>query len=588
MPDTPMQILEGRGVSEGVAIGHAVCIQGHIREVYRFPLPEGRLEDEVERLNQAVRQAEDELQQLRSQGAPGVEEDLGGIFEAHLLMLRDPAFLDRVIEHIRREKVNAEWAVHRTVEDIARQFRELDNEYIRDRNQDVLDVGGYLLRILQGISHHELSEIEGDIIIVADDLPPSEAIRLGRQGIIGFAIEAGGRTSHTTIVARSLKIPMVTGLTGMTEMLTDEDPVIIDGKNGKVVLHPTKSSLREYQSKVHAFERQETDLLATRDLVARTLDDVPIQLLANIDLVEEADGVSHYGAAGVGLYRSEFLYIESSPDIPTEEDHLDAYQRLVVASGGGPTIIRTYDLGGRKIAREVMDIQEDNPVLGLRGIRLTMARPSIFKTQLRALFRAAVSGDLWMMLPLVTTVEEVRLFKVFAEETFQELEAEGVPCRREAKLGIMIEVPAAAIIADMLAEEVDFFSIGTNDLIQYSLAVDRNNQHVADLYQPLHPAMLRMLGFVVGSARSAGIETSICGEMAGDMRIAPLLVGLGLRRLSMSPRTIPAVKTCLRELSTGDLEELVVRCKLCRTAEDVGTNLDQFLARRLSPQVLGL
>jgi phosphotransferase system enzyme I (PtsI) len=588
MPETAMQRLEGRGVSEGIAIGRAVCIQGRVREVYRFPLPETSLDDEVERLNQAVARAQSELAQIRDESASGVEEDLGGIFDAHLLLLRDPAFLDRVVEQIRRDHVNAEWAVHRTVEELAKKFRALDNEYIRERHQDILDVGGYLLRILQGIDHHELSEIEGDIIIVADDLPPSEAIRLGRQRVIGFAIEAGGRTSHTTIVARSLKVPMVTGVAGMTDLLTDEDPVIIDGKTGEVILHPTATTLRQYRTKVRRFQRLESDLLATRDLAAQTLDGAEIQLFANVDLVEEADEVGRYGAAGIGLYRSEFLYIERSPEVPTEEDHLRTYRRLVEAAGGGPTVIRTYDLGGRKIAREVMEIQEDNPVLGLRGIRLTMARPGIFRTQLRALFQAAMHGEVWIMLPLVTAVEEVRRFKAFAEATYQELVEEGTPCRRESRLGIMIEVPAAALIADLLAQEVDFFSVGTNDLIQYSLAVDRNNQHVADLYQPLHPGLLRMLGSVVKSAQAAGIDVSVCGEMASDVRIAPLLIGLGLRRLSMSPRAIPSVKSCLRELSVKELEELVASCAPCHTAEEVGERLEAFLVKRLSPHILEL
>jgi phosphotransferase system enzyme I (PtsI) len=296
--------------------------------------------------------------------------------------------------------------------------------------------------------------------------------------------------------------------------------------------------------------------------------------MANIDLPEEVQEVSCFGAAGIGLYRSEFLYLEKSPDLPTEDEHVAIYRQMIEAAAPHPAIIRTYDLGGRKLAREVMDTREENPVLGLRGIRLTLARRDVFRTQIRALYRAAVYGDLWVMLPLVSRLEEVRAFRAFAEDLLAELAREGLPFRRDVRLGIMIEVPAAAMIADVLAREVDFFSIGTNDLIQYSLAVDRNNEHVADLYQPLHPAILRMLRFVIDSAREAGIEISLCGEMASDPRYALLLVGLGLRRLSVSPRAIPEVKTWIRERTVTELTELARMCLQHATAQEVQQHLE--------------
>ncbi len=313
-----------------------------------------------------------------------------------------------------------------------------------------------------------------------------------------------------------------------------------------------------------------------------TRDGVTVLLMANIDLPEEAEEVTRFGTDGVGLYRSEFLYIEKSPELPTEEDHLAIYRRLVEVAAPHPAIIRTYDLGGRKLAREVMETHEDNPVLGLRGIRLTLARPDVFKTQLRALFRAGLYGDLWVMLPLISTLDELRRFRVFADQVMAELTAEGVAFRRDIRLGAMIEVPAAALISDLLAKEVDFFSIGTNDLIQYSLAVDRNNEHVADLYQPLHPAILRMLKMVVDNARAAGIEVSLCGEMASDLRYAPLLVGMGLRRLSMSPRLVPMIKEELRALSVAELSDLVERCLTFSTASEVQDHVESFLERALA------
>ncbi len=424
--------------------------------------------------------------------------------------------------------------------------------------------------------------MRGDVIIVADDLTPSDAVRLGREHVLGFVVESGGRTSHTTIIARSLNIPEVAGLTGITGALADEDLLIVDGETGSVILHPTDEVLAEYRLRRVALEHKKDELLETRELEAVTRDGVRIHLMANIDLPEEIDQVRTFGAAGVGLYRSEFLYLEKSPQLPTEEDHLEIYRRLVEAAAPHPAIIRTYDLGGRKLAREVMATHEENPVLGLRGIRLTLARPDVFKTQLRGLFRASVYGDLWVMLPLVSTLDEVRRFRAFANEVCAELKAEGLPYRHDLRIGVMIEVPAAAMIADLLAREVDFFSIGTNDLIQYSLAVDRNNEHVADLYQPLHPAILRMLRFVIDSARAAKIEVSLCGEMAADERYAPLLIGLGLRRLSVAPRVVPTIKTEIRELSAAELQSLAEHCMSFRTAADVQQHVESFLEGALS------
>jgi phosphotransferase system enzyme I (PtsI) len=492
-------------------------------------------------------------------------------------MLQDQAFTGRIVERIRGERVNAEWAIQQTVEETGERFDGIEDEYLRERQQDVRDVARHLLRTLSGLSHHELSEIGGDVVVVADDLAPSDAVRLGREAVVALVTETGSRTSHTAIIAHSLNIPMVAGLHGVTELLTDEDPIVVDGDGGTVVLHPTAEVLSDYRRRRRAQQRRERAMLATRELAAETRCCIRVHLMANIDLLEEIEDVLRFGAAGIGLYRSEFLYIEKSPELPSEEEHLAIYRRLAEAAAPYPTIIRTYDLGGRKLAREVMHTHEDNPVLGLRGIRLTMARPDVFRTQLRALFRAACHGEVWVMLPMISTLDEVRRFRRFAGDVMDELEREGVEFRRDVRLGVMIEVPAAALIADLLAREVDFFSIGTNDLIQYSLAVDRNNEHVADLYQPLHPAILRMLRLVIDAAEAAGIECGLCGEMAGDPRQALLLVGLGLRRLSMSPRVVPEIKTRVRASSLPDLERLAEECLGFATAAEVEHHLESAL-----------
>ena len=577
MTSSRTQTLEGLGVARGVGIGKAVCLRSRVGEVYRFPLPADEVDAEIERFHEAVRRGQEDLKKLRTVVKKDIGDDLSAIFDAHLLLVQDGSLTNGVIECIREEKVNAEWAVYKTVEELSERFGRIEDEYLRERHEDLRDVGRHLIHTLQGVSHHELSEIEGDVIVVADDLTPADTVRLGRENVRGFVVETGGRTSHTTIIARSLNLPLVCGLAGVSDLVTDEDPVIIDGEQGRVILHPSPTLLERYRRRREDLAQEEEEALATRELAATTRDGVEIRLMANIDLPEEIEDMRRFGAAGIGLYRSEFLYIEKSPQLPDEEEHLEIYRRLVEAAAPHPAVIRTYDLGGRKLAREVMATYEDNPVLGLRGIRLTLARPEVFRTQLRALFRAAVHGDLWVMLPLVSTVEEVRSFRAFATEVCDELEHEGIPLRRDVKLGVMIEVPAAAVIADQLAKEVEFFSIGTNDLIQYSLAVDRNNEHVAYLYQPLHPGILRMLHTVIRAARREAVGVSVCGEMAADPRFASLLVGLGLRRLSVSPRVVPSIKTRLRELSVAELEETALRCLDLSTAAEVEQRLDNAL-----------
>ena len=570
--------VQGMGVSAGIAIGRAVSISTRVGEVFRIPIPEEDIEAEVERFHEAVHQARAELGKTRARASEKVGDELAAIFDAHVLLLADPGFLGRVVDRIRSKNVNAEWAVSKIAEEIDEQFAHIDDSYLRERSEDLSDVSRHVLRALQGISHHELSEIEDDLIIIADDLTPSDAVRLGRKRVVGFAIETGGRTSHTTIIARSLHLPAVVGLEGLGERITDAARVILDGDEGVLIVHPTPEVLLEYRRRKGELEKREESLLETRELTTVTRDGVRVHLMANIDLPEEVDEAVRFGAEGVGLYRSEFLYIEKSPEQPTEEEHYRLYRRIVETAAPHPAIIRTYDLGGRKLAREMMDTREENPVLGLRGIRLTLARREVFRPQLRGLFRAALHGDLWIMLPMVSTLEEIREFRAYTAEVMSELERDGVPFRRDIKLGSMIEVPAAAMIADALATEVDFFSIGTNDLIQYSLAVDRNNEHVAHLYQPLHPAILRMLRFVVASAAQAGIEVSLCGEMAADPRFASVLVGLGLRRLSVSPRLVPKIKTWLRELDARHLAEVTLSCLDLRTAKEVDERIDGSLA----------
>jgi phosphotransferase system enzyme I (PtsI) len=561
-----------------VASGCAVVLDHGADEILRIPLPDEALDAECERLRRAVALAREDLGALREETRQELSPELQAIFEAQALLLDDEALLGRIERWIHDRRVNAEWAVHRVELELARQFERLDSPHLRERVDDVRDVARHLRRALRGLGPHQLSEVGQDVILVAHDLTPSEAVRLGRQQVAGFALETGGPTSHTAIIARSLHLPLVSGLEGLREVPLGDRQVLVDGDRGRVVVDPSAEELEEGRARRRAEDRHAHEMAATRSLAPITADGVAVQLMANIDLPEEIDEAVLFGAAGVGLYRSEFLFIEKAPELPSEDEQLSALCRLLEAARPHPAVVRTFDLGGRKLAREVMHTDEENPVLGLRGIRLTLARPQVFRHQVRALLRAAPFGDLWVLLPMVATVEEIHAFRRSVAEAAAELAAAGLSYATDFRLGIMIEVPAAALIADRLAREVDFFAIGTNDLIQYALAVDRNNEHVAYLYQPLHPAILRMLRFVIDSARTAGIDVSLCGEMAADPALTPLLLGLGLRRLSITPRALPEIKARVRSLEVRRLTALAERCLDASSAAEVEALLASELA----------
>ena len=574
MTGLPTEVFSGQGLASGVAVGRAVCLTVREVEVYRFPLTAAEIEPEIERFREATRQAREEIERIRVKVDAELGTELGAVFEAHSLFLSDPVFLERVTSTIAADQVNAEWAVRQVSDEMGERFLALEDQYFRERHDDLRDVVHQLLRCLQGISHHQMSELGEEVILVADRLRPSDAIRLAREGVVGFVLESCGPTSHTAIVARSLNLPTVAGLPGIHQHATDEDPVVLDGATGTVILHPTKEILAEYDRYRREYDEREIALAGTRTLKARTPDGIDVRLMANIELPEELDEIDRFGARGIGLYRSEFLYIEKSPEKPTEEEHYRMYRELVERSAPEPTVIRTFDFGGSKLPGgwEVAEVEE-NPALGLRGVRLTLAQPEAFRAQIRGALRAAAHGDLQIMVPLVSSLDEVRAFRRLVAGLAEELEEEGVEHRADVPVGIMIEVPSAALTADLLAREVDFFSVGTNDLAQYSLAVDRNNDLVSQLFQPLHPALVRMLRFVAESAQEAGIEVTVCGEMASDPVITPLLIGLGFTQLSMAPRQVPAVKEVVRRTDTAAAAQLADRCARLITPEDVCNEL---------------
>ncbi|MGH9458701.1 MAG: phosphoenolpyruvate--protein phosphotransferase [Thermoanaerobaculia bacterium] len=575
-----IRTYKGFGVSPGIAIGRALIVE-KVTSVFRVPIKAEDVEREVGRFREALLRTRNDLFELKDKVARSIGEEYASIFEAHAMIAGDPAFSDKVIQKIEEDQVNAEWALYEVQEELEARFESFENEYLRDRGEDVKDVAMSLQKNLHGLSHHELSEIDHDVVIIADDLTPSDAVHFNRRPIVGFATETGGRTSHTSIIAKSLFMPAVIGVPRLTQVIDNEELVIIDGYEGTIVVNPTPALTEEYRSKVTRHEEYDRRLLENRDIPAVTKDGKRLSLQANLELVEELDDARKYGAEGVGLYRSEFLYISKSPRLPTEDEHYEVYRQIAQAMDPEWAVIRTFDLGGKKLAREVMGSREDNPVLGLRALRLCMQHRDMFRTQLRALLRASAHGKIKIMFPLVSGIQELRQAKSFVKEIKAELDAEGIPYNRELQVGIMIEVPSAAMTADVLATEADFFAIGTNDLIQYALAIDRGNENVSYLYEPLHPGILRLIKFIIDSGRQAGIQVSMCGEMAADPLFAVVLLGLGLEIFSMNPSSIPVMKEVIRSVRYRDCRRIAAQALQKRTAQEIEEFVIESVAMRL-------
>src|SRR5438093_9568491 len=582
-----LRSYKGFGASPGIAIGRAVIIERREASVFRVPIREEDVSSEVNRFLESLEKTREELLELKQKVSRSMGDEYASIFEAHAMIVRDPSFTDKVIQKIESEQVNAEWALAEVQEELQARFQSFDDEYLRERVADVKDVADRVQTNLQGIAHHELSEITHDVIILADDLTPSDTIHFNRRPVIGFATEAGGRTSHTSIIAKSLFMPAVIGVLRLIKIIDNDEMVIIDGYEGTLIVNPTQAMIAEYQARVIRHAEQARRLLENRDLAATTKDERRITLQANIELVEELKDAIRFGAEGIGLYRSEFLYISKSPLLPTEEEHFQLYRSLAEATAPHECVIRTFDLGGRKLAREVIGSKEDNPVLGLRGLRLCMKHVDMFKTQLRALLRASVFGNLKIMFPLVSGVQELRQVKTLVREIRRELDEQGIAHNPNLKIGIMIEVPSAAMIADILAEESDFFSIGTNDLIQYSLAIDRSNENVSYLYEPLHPALLRLIKGVIDAGKHAGIPVSMCGEMAADPIYAVVLIGLGLEIFSMNPSSIPIIKNIVRSVRYRDCRRIAEIALQKSTAQEIEEFVIESVATRFPEGLIG-
>jgi phosphotransferase system enzyme I (PtsI) len=563
--------FDGIGASSGIVMGAAMVLETRDFQVSRRQVPEEKRPDEVKRFREAIRDTRTDLTAVRQRVHDKLGEKFSHLFDAHLLILDDGSFVDDTERRILEEGDNAEWALKKVVDHLLELFASIEDAYLSERGGDVEDVYHRTLGHLLGRrSHPDLSRMEDDAIIVAHTLTPSDTALLNTERVIGFVTEMGGRTSHTAIMANALEIPAVVGLHGISGSVETGDLLIVDGVKGTVLVNPDRGEQEMALEVRTAYRDQEREYLKTRDLPAVTTDGVAVMLRANIELPGEVETSLRYGADGIGLYRSEFLFLNRSPALPDEEDHYQIYRTLADKVAPNPCVVRTLDLGGEKYFHEVLDRDEPNPVMGMRAIRLCLRRQDIFRTQLRGILRAAVRRPIHVMFPLISGVEEFREARRHLDEAREELRREGVPVPDELPVGIMIEVPSAGMVADLLAAEVDFFSIGTNDLIQYLLAIDRSNESVAYLYQPLHPAVLRMLKFVVDAARDADIGVSLCGEMASDPRYVPVLVGLGLRELSLNPTTLPMVKNAIRQTEAAAVTGLVGDLLAAGSVNEIG------------------
>ncbi len=578
--------IYGIPASPGIAIGEAFTVDRRRVRTPKHHIGEGDVEKELERLDSAISVSEEQLEVIKErlrEESEGQEHLL--IIEAHRLMLRDEMLLDGARRLIREELVNAEWAIRRTVKRIKRAFDSIDHEYFRERRGDIDFVGDRIIRNLMGQTVDVEEAPPKDAVVVAHDLSPADTILLARHRIKAIVTDVGAKTSHSAIVARALEIPAVVGAARASEITGRGDKVIVDGTRGLVLLWPSTREVKDYRAARRRYLAHEKELLAERSLPAETTDGKRVLLLGNIEFDQEVESVLSHGGEGIGLYRTEFLYV-GKRELPTEERHYEAYRNIIEKMRPHPVTIRTFDLGGDKVPL-LGRMREPNPAMGLRAIRFSLQQPEIFAMQLRALLRAGLHGDLRIMFPMVSGPWELLRVKEILEDVRDSLRRGGEPFKENVPVGIMVELPSAALLADQLASMCDFFSIGTNDLIQYTLGIDRQNRDVAYLYKPLHLAVLRLLRQVTDAGRKADIPVSICGEMAGDPLNAPLLLALGLDSLSMNAVSIPMVKRIIRSVSMAECNELLERACSLVTADEIETMIREWMKARFPGEIAG-
>lgn len=590
IPETPNSkdsqtnlLLKGIAVSGGVGIGQAVVIERLTTEICprRIIKPE-EIPFEIGRFEAAVHAAAARLKAIKA----GIDDrhPLGEhayVLETHIMLLTDKMFFDGTKKLIASELLNAEWALTEIISEVTSAFDTIEDEYLRERARDVYFVGERVLKILMGI-HHEskIHNLPPNAVIVAHDLSPADTVQVSREQVVGFAVDMGGRTSHTAIMARSLKLPAVTGLDKVTRLIQTGDTIIVDGSIGVVIINPDPETVFRASERREVFRKYHQSLLAYGHLPAVTSDgSYSVRVTANIELLDEMEIALDHGSEGIGLFRTEYLFL-GRQEPPAEEEQYEAYRSVLARYDPNPVTIRTLDVGGDKMAYSLNVSHETNPALGLRAIRLCLSRRELFKTQLRAILRAAAHGNCKLLLPMISCLSEIHAAKEIIEEVKHELASEDTEFCSDIKIGILVEVPSAVAIADMLAKEADFFSIGTNDLIQYALAIDRVNEQVNYLYDTLHPAILRLIRQIVSTGQAAGISVAMCGEMAGDPASIPILVGLGIDELSMNPLSIPIVKKIIRSISADECAELTRQAFQMQEAREIHDLIGDWITRR--------
>jgi phosphoenolpyruvate-protein phosphotransferase (PTS system enzyme I) len=583
---TPTLSLRGIGASPGVAVGHAFVLDRKRVRTPKLRLAEAEVEPERMRMKTAIELSDRQLAELRETIAQGEGHDHALILDAHRLMLHDPMLVDEVNKLITHDRINAEWAVRRVARRLKHMFDNIPDEYFRERRSDVDYVADRVVRNLMGQVVDEDVEVPPGAIVVSHDMSPADAAMLARRGgVAGFVTDLGGQTSHTAIVARAREVPAVVGLGRASEQISPGDLVALDGGRGQVLVNPSEEQLVLFRESMRRYHESEAAALQTRDLPAVSADGYRVRLVGNMEFVEEIPSLLAHGAEGIGLYRTEFLFLDrTSP--PSEEEHYKAYRQVLEAMGGRPVTIRTLDLGGDKVPGKTKHEKEPNPAMGLRAIRYCLSHRELFRAQLRALLRASVHGNLKVMFPLISGMSELREARSELEACRSALGRAGVPMGARFPVGIMVETPSAAMLADRLALEADFFSVGTNDLIQYSLAIDRQNRDVAYLYKPLHLSVLRLLQNIVGAAKAANIPVSMCGEMAGDPLYMFVLLALGFDELSMTAGQIPTVKTLLRKASRVEAIEVLEGALRLTTGEEIERHVRAEMERRFGVSAL--
>lgn len=574
--------LKGIGASPGVAIGRAFVIDRRRTRTPKLRLGQSQAEVEHRRLSAAIELSDEQLQQIKAKMSEGEVHDHELIIEAHRLMLRDPMFLDEVNALIAQDRINAEWAIRRVARKIKHMFDNIPDEYFRERRQDVDYVADRVVRNLMGQSVDDQVQVPPEAIVVSHDLSPSDAaIMVKGSKVAGFITDLGGQTSHTAIVARAQGTPAVVGCGRASEQILTGDLIALDGRRGLVIINPSEDQLALLRETMRRHIVSEEASLQTKELPAVTTDGFRVRLNGNMEFLEEIPSLLAHGAEGIGLFRTEFLFLGRDAP-PTEEEHYRCYRQVLEAMRGRPVTIRTMDLGGDKVPGTRRHEREPNPAMGLRAVRYCLQHRELFRTQLRALLRASVHGNIRVMFPLISGLSELREVRSELETCRSDLGRAGVPIGGRFAVGIMVETPSAAWIADRLAHEADFFSVGTNDLIQYLMAIDRQNKDVAYLYKPLHLSMLRALQTIVAAAKVANIPVAMCGEMAGDPANALVLVALGFDELSMTAGQIPLVKQIIRQTSRSEAQELLERAMSFATAEEIERFVRTEMERRFT------